>query len=194
MSQTKLQLELDQLYEEKAKGAFIRSRRRWMGEGEKNTRYFFNLEKRNAELSSIHKLDINGQTSVNMKEISYCVKHFYEELYAEELHNTNETFFSSIKNVVKCIDEDSKKACDEKITVAEIKICISKVKNNKSPGNDGLTSEFYKEFKDDIADFLLCVFEEALEAGKLPPTMSQGLITLIPNQIKICYWLKIGDL
>lgn len=113
-----------------------------MEEGEKNTRYFFNLAKRNAELSSIHKLNINGQISVNMKEISY-VKNFHEELYAEKLHNTDETCFSSIKNVVKCIDEDSKKVGDEKITAAEIKICKSKLKGNKSPGNDGLTSEFY---------------------------------------------------
>lgn len=43
---------------------------------------------------------------------------------------------------------------------------------------------FYKEFEDDIADFLLCVLEAALEAGKLPPTMSQGLITLIPKPDK----------
>lgn len=40
-----LQLQLDDLYTVKAKGAFIRSRARWIENGEKNSSYFFNLEK-----------------------------------------------------------------------------------------------------------------------------------------------------
>jgi len=39
-----LQNELDTLYLEKAKGAFIRSRARWLEEGEKNTTYFLTLK------------------------------------------------------------------------------------------------------------------------------------------------------
>lgn len=56
-----LHLQLDLIYEEKARGAFVRSRRKWLEEGEKNTKYFFNLEKGNVEMSSLVKLNINGQ-------------------------------------------------------------------------------------------------------------------------------------
>ena len=41
-----LQLQQDQIYKDIVRGAFVRSRRKWMEEGEKNTKYF--LEKRNA--------------------------------------------------------------------------------------------------------------------------------------------------
>ena len=75
-----LQLQLDQIYEDKARRAFVRSRRKWMEEGEKNTKYFFNLEIRNAGTSSIIKLDINGQITDDAKEISNFVKNFYENL------------------------------------------------------------------------------------------------------------------
>ena len=47
-----LQAELDKLYIIKAKGTFVRSRRRWLEEGETNSRYFYNLEKRNGEYTS----------------------------------------------------------------------------------------------------------------------------------------------
>ena len=85
--------------------------------------------------------------------------------------------------------------CDRAITIEEINTGIHNLKINKSPGNDGLTSEFYKHFKDGLSEFLLCMFKEAIENGKLPPTMCQGLISLIPKPnkdiLKIENWRPI---
>ena len=39
--------ELELLYKEKVKGIIIRARARWHEDGEKSTKYFLNLEKRN---------------------------------------------------------------------------------------------------------------------------------------------------
>lgn len=55
---------------------------------------------------------------------------------------------------------------------------------NKSPGNDGLTAEFYQTFVEDISAFLLAVYHEALNNEELPDSMKQGLITLIPKPNK----------
>lgn len=41
-----LQTKLDNLYLKKAQGAYIRSRAKWIEEGEKNTSYFSGLEKK----------------------------------------------------------------------------------------------------------------------------------------------------
>ena len=42
-----LKTELQRIYEAKGKGAILRSKVRWVEQGEKPTKYFFNLEKRN---------------------------------------------------------------------------------------------------------------------------------------------------
>lgn len=42
--------------------------------------------------------------------------------------------------------------------------CIDSLKDNKAPGNDGITGEFYKCFKQAVAPFLAGLFEEALES------------------------------
>lgn len=69
---TTAQAGLDKIYEEKAKGAFVRSRRRWLEQGEKCAKYFFNLEK---SQSSLGKLRTNDVICDNEKEISqYLVK------------------------------------------------------------------------------------------------------------------------
>ena len=45
LNETKEKLEL--LYEEKTKGVIVRARARWHEHGERSTKYFLNLEKRN---------------------------------------------------------------------------------------------------------------------------------------------------
>lgn len=61
---------------------------------------------------------------------------------------------------------------------------IDKLKLNKSPGNDGLTTEFYKKFSNSLSPFLLQVYLESLKKGTLPSSMTQGVINLIPKPQK----------
>ena len=49
------------------------------------------------------------------------------------------------------------------ITESELLKSLKAVKNNKSPGTDGLTSEFYKFFWSDIKIFLLDSLQYALD-------------------------------
>jgi hypothetical protein len=48
--------ELEQIYEQKAKGGQIRSREKWVEFGEKNNAYFLGLEKKRQIKKSITKL------------------------------------------------------------------------------------------------------------------------------------------
>ena len=49
----------------KTKGAILRSKVRWYEDGERNTRYFYNLEKRNYEKKTIAKLKRSNGTVTN---------------------------------------------------------------------------------------------------------------------------------
>lgn len=61
---------------------------------------------------------------------------------------------------------------------------INLLRNNKSPGTDSLTAEFHEVFATELACF--CV-KESLNEESLPPTMTQGLTTLIPKLTKTIY-------
>ena len=95
------------------------------------------------------------------------------------LHN----YFFRYLSQLKCIDNDQRDICDKQITLEEVSSAIQQLKLNKSPGTDGLTSEFYKTFADNLAPFLHGVFTESIHNQTLPPTLNQGLLTLIhkPN-------------
>lgn len=178
-----LQIKLDELYKQKAKGAFIRSRTRWIEEGEQNSHYFFNLEKHHSKNNNINKLNVNGIITEDHTMISNYCSNFYQNLYSSKFSQASaDTFLNSL--TVKAIEKHDMELCDKPITLVEIKDAIHLLKTNKSPGTDGLTSELYKAFVDELAPFLYEVFVESLEKEHLPTTMTQGLTTLIPKPNK----------
>lgn len=78
---THLQNEIDKLYVDAAKGAFIQSRGKWLQNGEKNSIYFLALVKRNCKRNNILTLKIDNSISTNPKEIAEHVGSFFQELY-----------------------------------------------------------------------------------------------------------------
>jgi len=81
----KQQQQLDKIYKDKAEGEYIRSRRKWLEEGEQSSAYFFRLEREQAKNNNITKLIIDGTLSEDQKIIGkFCAK-FYSELYIQIL-------------------------------------------------------------------------------------------------------------
>jgi hypothetical protein len=82
------------------------------------------------------------------------------------------------------------------ITEEEINQVIDNMPNNKSPGVDGLTYEFYKDTKDLIIPILTKLFNNILEEGHIPNSWSTSLITLIPKKdddlTKVNNWRPIS--
>ena len=62
-------------------GIIIRSRARWHEHGERNSKYFLNLEKRNHLRKHIRKLRLSGVISTDPFEILEAERVFYENLY-----------------------------------------------------------------------------------------------------------------
>ena len=75
------------------------------------------------------------------------IKSYYEKLnttkYPDENLTSNYTFDTQLENRLQ--DQDQS-ICDGKVTVEECSNAINNMKSNKSPGLDGLTVEFYREF------------------------------------------------
>ena len=61
-------------------------------------------------------------------------------------------FLSNLE--AKKISKKEQELCDSSINVEDLYKAMKSMPNNKSPGNDGLTKEFYELFWDDIKDFL----------------------------------------
>ena len=167
----------------KINGLILRSKARWVEGGEKNSKYFANLEKRNFESKVIHKLDINGNIETDQKTLLKEEKTFYEKLYAHhEEEESDSNFFPD--NYDKKLTNDEKLLCEGLITEEECKIALKTMENNKSPGSDGITCEFYKIFWNDVSKFFLDSINYSYNIGTLNPLQKQSIVTLLPKKDK----------
>lgn len=92
-----IQTQLDQFYLNKAQGAFVRSRAKWIEVGEKNSAFFNRLEKRRQEKNTISCLLINGEDCTESKSIAREIYNFYSNIYSPSYNEqeSNIFFFSN---------------------------------------------------------------------------------------------------
>jgi len=180
-----LQSHLDHLYLEKAKGAFIRSRARWIEEGEKNSSYFFSLEKQRQSKKKIRKLNINNVIVENQEDINEKMKEFYSNLYKSHFSKEDCCFFlNNIQGFKRTIDDNFEHLMEDELRIEELDLAIRQMSKGKSPGIDGITVEFLSFFWSDIREMLYNAYLDCISKGNLSPTMKHGLITLIPKPNK----------
>lgn len=177
-----LQTKLDEIYLKKAEGAYIRSRAKWIEDGERSTAYFCRLEKRRQERNSIKTLLIQNQLCTDPTLITKELTSFYSKLYSSVFSAVDsDAFFNHIKDLIPCIEDDFAELCEADITIFELDKAVDNLSLNKSPGCDGLTSNFYRHFWDLLKNPFILMIKEATDNLSFPPTMKQGIITLIPK-------------
>ena len=79
------------------------------------------------------------------------------------------------------------KNLEGKITYSE---ATAVLKNNKSPGSDGFTSEFFKVFWKQLVNFIVRSLNFGYNKGELSVTQKQGIITCIPREGKSRFDIK----
>ena len=73
---------------------------RWIEKGEKPTKYFFNLEKRNYDRKTIHEIrSEDGEEIREEKEILKAIHAFYEDLYSSKTITSQEQFDLFVRNL-----------------------------------------------------------------------------------------------
>lgn len=164
---------------EKCNGAILRSKAQWAIKGDKNTKYFLNLEKYRQNKNVIGELFLeNGDLVTDTDGILECEFEFYRKLYSC-VEVKEENIENYLTNIEKPEDMDIFSICEQPIDTEEIYKALSKMKRNKTPGPDGLTVEFYLTFWNQLKYDILRLFKSIYDENCMTRTMRHGHITLI---------------
>ena len=81
-------------------------------------------------------------------------------------------------NLLK-LNEEEAESLNRPLTPDEIETVIKKLPTHKSPGPDGFTGEFYREFKGELTPILHRLLQKIQEDGRLPNSFYEANIILI---------------
>lgn len=101
----------------------------------KNTSYFFALEKQNSKNNNISTLNINNNISTNPKEIAEYVGSFCEELYKSKFEPERcKEFLNNVKEYIPTISKQFKDNREKPLLNNEFVEAVKYMNTGKSPG------------------------------------------------------------
>ena len=178
-----LKKQLEVIYEHKGRAAMFRSKCWWIEQGERPTKYFFNLEKKNYNKKVIAEIETeNGEYITDKNQILSEIETYYHNLYSCQSTATLSEFHQLTQNIgIPHLTEEIRAKLEGPFTYEECKEALSSFSNGKSPGEDGFTAEFYAKFFDILGENLVESLNSAHEKGQLSISQCRGVITLLPK-------------
>ena len=155
--------------------------------------------KKQREKSQINKIrNENGEITTENSEIQRIIRDYYQQLYANKMDNLEEIYKFLEKYNFPKLNQEEIKDLNRPIISMEIETVIRNLPANKSPGPDGSTAEFYQKFRKELTPILLKLFQKIAEEGKLPNSIYEATVTLIPKPDKDAtkkrkLWASITD-
>ena len=108
---------------------------------------------------------------------------FYETLFRNTSANTSEDCESFLNEFfAPKLNYEDARICEGDLNELELLKALKSMQNNKSPGNDRLTKEFYETFWNEIKHPFMNSIMEAREKKKLGTSQLQAVIKLIEKK------------
>ena len=132
--------------------------------------------------------------SVELSEpetILSSIKSFYSTLYKKRSNKTETDCSNYLKTLnLPRLAGDECRICEGELAKRECWDTLQTMGNNKSPGNDGLSKEFYISFFNEIHSYLLQALNMSFHEGQLSSSQRQAVIVLIEKKDKDKRFLK----
>ena len=155
-----LRRQIREIDEEFISGVIVRSKESWVEQGEKPTKYFFNLEKKKQKKEMTELISSSGVLLSNSEDV---------DLEAQDW---------LLSQLSMSLDEQEQASCEGLLTVKECREASNGMDTGKSPGVDGLTAEFYLAFWAVLGD-LVEVLNYDFQNGQHSVSQRRGLLSLI---------------
>ena len=170
---------LEDIRKPKIQGLITRSRVKWHEDGEKCSKYFLSLEKRNTMRNSIQSLIINNSITTDKGKI---LEHFSENLRKKYTKNDTADADAYLHSTItQKLSDENKRILDAPISLNELRVALSGMKKGKTPGSNGFTADFFRHFWTFIGNFLYRAWFEKFLNNKNISSHNEGIVTLIPK-------------
>ena len=182
---TELRRHLHKIYEEEDDAIRFRTGLDVIEHGEKVTPFMFRKIEQNRKESNITMLKTidNPQGTITKKETMEALEQHFKSVFSDKDKNRKvpDDWYEGMKKIPQELSDK----LEEAITQNDITKALFKLMSEgKAPGNDGLTTSFYRFFWSDISELVVGSLKEGCENGKFSNSQRQSVIRLLEKKGK----------
>ena len=120
---------------------------------------------------------------IKTKLIINCI--IFIKLFTEKLQIQNENITAYLNQIsIPVLTGEQSQTCEGPMLENKLLKALKNISNNKSPGNDGLTKEFYETFWEDLKKLLCASITKAFHRGELSHSQKKTVIKLTSKSFK----------
>eukprot|EP00253_Pinus_taeda_P008507 PITA_08507 len=159
-----------------------KSRVQWLREGEQNTKFFHRSTRDHRSANRILELKNNAREILkNHNDISALLSDHFNSIAQEPPINREEAIKELTGAIPKCITSDQNWALCREISMEEVEEAIRSMPNDKAPGPDGFTINFYKACWNTVKQEVWEVVEDSRRSGTILKSINSTFLALIPK-------------
>ena len=149
------------------------------------------MEKHRAIQSQIRSVFINQDEITDQDEINKQIFSFYQSLFSRKVQFQTNKLEAYLENIpLPKLTNEQTLSCEGIISEDEVFKSLKSMENNKSPGNDGLSKEFYECFWDEVKKPFLASIHKAFLNQELSTSQKQAVIKMLEKKDKDKRFIK----
>uniref|UniRef100_A0A803PZR9 Reverse transcriptase domain-containing protein n=1 Tax=Cannabis sativa TaxID=3483 RepID=A0A803PZR9_CANSA len=172
---------------EEERNIWLKSKCKWVKEGDANSRFFHNLLNARKAKNTISRIEREDGTILDREDdiVSELIS-FFSKLYTSERKQG-----ADIEGIEwQKISESSARLLENPFDEDEIKRALFSCDGNKAPGPDGFSMAALQTNWDVIKGELIDIFKAFEVEGRIQGSMNETFICLIPKKLNSC---KVKD-
>eukprot|EP00253_Pinus_taeda_P011321 PITA_11321 len=160
-----------------------KSRVHWLKEGKQNSKFFHRstLDYRNAN-KILNLKNESGDTLHTHREISSLLTEHFKHISQESPIDRAEVINTLTQSIPKVVTKDQNLALLKEISMEEVEEALKGMPNNKSPGPDSFTINFFKACWQTIKSEIWEVVEDSRCSGSILKSINSTFLALIPKE------------
>eukprot|EP00253_Pinus_taeda_P014528 PITA_14528 len=123
----------------------------------------------------------DGEPLKNHHDISALLRDHFNSIAQEPHLDREEAIKELLKAIPKSINSDQNWALCREITLGEVEEAVNSMRNDKAPGPDGFTINFYKACRHIVKQEVWDVVEDSRRSGSILKSINSTFIALIPK-------------
>jgi hypothetical protein len=152
-----------------------KSRVWWLKEGDKCTKFFYQVASANRRNNSIESLIVDGSPTSDLACIGEHVVNYYKSLFSEPL-----SWRPRLDNLeFDRLNDEKASSLEDPFEEREVREVIKGMDRDKAPGLDGFSMAFFQDCWEVVKGDFVAVFEEFYARGKFVKSIHSTFISLI---------------